>query len=127
MRQPRVGLLRLESQPHTPGDSGRLRLQRVERVAAIQRWQVGLPRPEVEELAERAVEQQRSGVGISHQRLRGGDEVGDDARPLSLRRALVARLGVSYATRDNARRVAQAVTRMLARAGWMRHGVIRLS
>lgn len=127
MRQPRRRLLRLERQPHTPGGCGRLRLQRIERVAAIQRWQAPLPRPEVEELAERAVEQQRGGVGISHQRVRGGDEVGDDARPLSLRRELVAWLEVSYATRDNARRVAQAVTRMLARAGWMRHGVIRLS
>lgn len=130
MRQPRLRQVRLQRQPYTPGDSGRLSVERGERLATIGAWQMNLLRPEIEELGERAIEQQRGGVGIGWKRPRRGDEAGDDTRSLTQRRPLVTPLELSDAMRrecGDARRMSQAVARMLARTEWMRHGMVHLS
>lgn len=130
VRQPRLRLVRLERQPYPPGDSGRLSLERDERLTTIGAWQADLLRPQLEELGKRAVEQQRGRVGIRREFPRRGDEAGDDARALTQRLPLVTSLEVSDAMCGqcgDARRAPQDVARMLARSGWMRHGMVHLS
>jgi hypothetical protein len=83
-------------------------------------------RPEIDEVGERAIEQQRGGVGIGGERLRRGDEAGDDARPLIARCAFVAS-GMPHTMCTDASRMPCGLALMLARSEWMRHGMVGLS